>query len=107
MGKPLLSAHPDGHSGAHPAADRYIVPSLVRGLEVLAAFTPERPRLSLAELAAEVGVTRSAMFRIVYTLTQLSFLVHDTKGRVYLLGPAALRLGVGFADATLRITATS
>jgi len=82
-----------------------MVRSLVRGLEVLTAFTPERPRLSLAELAAEVGVTRSALFRIVYTLTQLSFLVHDPKARVYLLGPAALQLGAGVGDAS-RISPT-
>ncbi len=100
MGKPPLSAHSGGHAEAGPEADRYVVTSLVRGLEVLMAFTPERPSLSLAELAAEVGVSRSALFRIVFTLTQLSFLVHDSKAHVYLLGPAAMRLGVGLTDMT-------
>lgn len=77
-------------------ADRYIVPGLVRGLEVLQAFTPERPRLTLGELAEATGVTRSAVFRIAYTLTELAFLVHDAQGRTYALGPAVLRLGYGF-----------
>ena len=43
--------------------DRYLVPGLVRGLEALCAFTPERPNLSLGELADILGTTRSATFR--------------------------------------------
>ncbi len=82
MGNPPSSANPENG----PEVDRYTVRSLVRGLAVLQAFSPERPRLSLAELASEVGVTRSALFRIVYTLTQLSFLVHDPKEHDYQLG---------------------
>jgi DNA-binding IclR family transcriptional regulator len=77
-------------------ADRYLVPGLVRGLEALQAFAPERPRLTLGDLAAAAGVTRSAMFRIAYTLSQLAFLVHDPQGRFYTLGPAVLRLGYGY-----------
>lgn len=76
--------------------DRYMVPGLARGLEVLQAFTPEHPRLSLGELAVAADVTRSAVFRIAYTLTQLAFLVHDPQSRTYALGPAVLRLGYGF-----------
>jgi DNA-binding IclR family transcriptional regulator len=77
-------------------ADRYMVPGLVRGLEVLQAFTPQRPRLTLRELAEATGVTRSAVFRIAYTLSELGFLVHDPAGRHYTLGPAVLRLGYGY-----------
>jgi len=85
-----------GKTPADSDPDRYMVPGLVRGLEALQAFTPERPRLSLGDLAAAVGVTRSAMFRIAYTLSQLAFLVHDAHGRCYTLGPAVLRLGYGY-----------
>ena len=77
-------------------ADRYMVPGLVRGLEVLQAFTPERPHLTLGDLATIAGVTRSAIFRIAYTLGQLGFLVHDAQSRHYSLGPAVLRLGYGY-----------
>jgi len=77
-------------------ADRYIVPGLVRGLDVLQAFTPERPRLTLRELAEATGVTRSAVFRIAYTLNEFGFLVHDVASRQYMLGPAVLRLGYGY-----------
>lgn len=85
-----------GEMPREPDADRYIVPGLVRGLEVLQAFTPEQPRMTLGELAAAVGVTRSAMFRIAYTLTQLAFLNYDSQARTYALGPAVLRLGYGY-----------
>ncbi|HEV2573071.1 MAG TPA: IclR family transcriptional regulator C-terminal domain-containing protein [Beijerinckiaceae bacterium] len=76
--------------------DRYIVPGLVRGLAVLLAFSPERPRLTLRELADAVGVTRSAVFRIAYTLTELGFLNHQPETRSYTLGPSVLRLGYGY-----------
>lgn len=74
---------------------RYLVPGLVRGLEVLQAFTPAAPALTLAQMAAAAGVTRSAVFRIACTLTELGFLVHDAAARRYTLGPALLRLGAG------------
>ena len=74
--------------------DRYIVPGLARGMEVLAAFSPARQQLSLAELAAALGTTRSALFRVTYTLATLGFLVQGAQG--FSLGPAVLRLGVGY-----------
>ena len=77
------------------ADDRYLVPALARGLAALLAFTDDRPRLTLGELAAAVGVTKSAVFRIAHTLTQLGVLLHDSRARTYALGPAVLRLGSG------------
>jgi DNA-binding IclR family transcriptional regulator len=80
-------------------ADRYLVPGLVRGLEVLQAFTAETPRLTQGELAAALGITRSAVFRVVHTLTELGFLMHDPATGRYALGPALLRLGHGVLPA--------
>lgn len=76
--------------------DRYLVPGLARGMEVLQAFSPRRPDLSLAELAAALGITRSALFRITYTLSALGFLVQDATRQRFSLGPAVLRLGMGY-----------
>ena len=36
--------------------DRYLVPGLIRGLQTLAAFTPERREMSLSEIAREIGL---------------------------------------------------
>ncbi|WP_338664550.1 IclR family transcriptional regulator C-terminal domain-containing protein [Pararoseomonas sp. SCSIO 73927] len=79
-----------------PLDDRYIVPGLSRGLELLLAFTPERRRMTLTEMGEAVGVTRSAVFRIAYTLDQLGFLTYDAGTRTYELGPQVLQLGYGY-----------
>lgn len=80
----------------NPAGDRYMVPGLVRGLQVLQAFTPQRHEMGLSEIAQALGMTRSAAFRSVYTLTQLGYLLHDPRSGRYTLGPAVLRLGYGY-----------
>lgn len=79
--------------------DRYLVPGLTRGLEVLACFTAERPQRTQTEIAQALGVTRSAIFRVVYTLAELGFLLHDPATGRYALGPALLRLGHGVLPA--------
>ena len=79
-----------------PAEDRYLVPGLMRGLQVLAAFSPERREMTLSEIAREIGLSRSAAFRSVYTLAQMSYLLHDDARKTYTLGPAVMRLGFGY-----------
>jgi DNA-binding IclR family transcriptional regulator len=79
-----------------PNEDRYLVPGLVRGLAVLKLFTPERPALSLSEIAAILGITRSAAFRTVYTLAETGCLLHDDRAQCYTLGPGVLRLTYGY-----------
>lgn len=76
--------------------DRYTVPGLLRGLRALEAFSPERPELSLAQIAAALGTTRSAAFRTVYTLQAAGCLLHNERRRTYSLGPAVLRLTRGY-----------
>jgi IclR family pca regulon transcriptional regulator len=78
------------------AEDRYLGPGLVRGLSALQCFTPEAPRLGLTEIAKRLGVSRSAAFRTVYTLTQMGCLLHDARSNRYALGPGVLRLGYGY-----------
>lgn len=82
---------------ARPEPDeRYLVPALIRGLGLLKAFEPGRAEMTLAELAAAIGVTRSAAYRLAYTLEHLGFLRHDPRTRRYALGPEVLRLGYGY-----------
>lgn len=76
--------------------DKYLVPGLVRGLQVLQAFTPERSEMSLSQIAQALDMSRSAAFRAVYTLAQLGYLLHDARTARYALGPAVLRLGYGY-----------
>lgn len=80
----------------NPTEDRYLVPGLMRGFQVLDVFTPERTELSLSEIAALLDLSRSAAFRTVYTLAHMGFLLHDTRRQSYSLGPAVMRLGHGY-----------
>ncbi|MBU2888461.1 IclR family transcriptional regulator [Celeribacter halophilus] len=76
--------------------DRYLVPGLMRGLSVIRLFTPERPAMSLAEIAKALDITRSAAFRTVYTLSEAGYLLLDERAHRYVLGPAVLRLSYGY-----------
>ncbi|OWJ75136.1 IclR family transcriptional regulator [Haematobacter genomosp. 1] len=76
--------------------DRYLVPGLVRGLSTLKLFTPETPNLSLSQIAASLGITRSAAFRTVYTLAAEGCLLHDERTETYALGPGVMRLTYGY-----------
>ncbi len=76
--------------------DPYIVPGLVRGLAVLQAFTPSKPELTLSDIAAALGITRSAAFRSVHTLVSEGYLLPAREGHHYRLGPSVLRLSYGY-----------
>ena len=73
--------------------DRYMVPALERGLNVLRCFTWERPQWSLAELMHRLGLPRPSLFRLVHTLETLGYLVRDENSKRYRLGSAVLGLG--------------
>jgi IclR family transcriptional regulator, pca regulon regulatory protein len=69
--------------------------ALARGLAVLSAFGAERRRLTQADLARELGLSRATVRRAVLTLEHLGYLTAD--GRAYELTPRVL----GFAEAYL------
>lgn len=71
--------------------------TLDRGLQVLLALgTPGRVRgLTVSELAAELGVGRAVVYRLVATLEARDFVVRSADGRVRLgLGVTRLQLSV-------------
>ncbi|MBI4493794.1 MAG: helix-turn-helix domain-containing protein [Chloroflexi bacterium] len=70
-----------------------MVHALERGLAVLRCFGAERPSLSLSELASLLGWSRTAPYRLVYTLQRLGYLVQDPQTKRYRLGPGVLELG--------------
>jgi DNA-binding IclR family transcriptional regulator len=75
---------------------RYIVPGLIRGLEILRTFTRDRQQQTVAELARLVDIPRSTAFRIVYTLESAGYLRRLEDGKRYQLGSAVLELGYSF-----------
>ena len=84
-------------TAAAPKLDeRYLVPALARGLALLECFGSGREELSLVELARGIGMTRSAAYRLVYTLAELGFLVRNPERKSYRLGPRVLSLGFAY-----------
>lgn len=67
--------------------------SLERGLAILAAFTSERPVMGIAEIAGELGMSRSTTHRYVTTLLELGYL-EQGPSRKYRLALAVTGLGM-------------
>lgn len=79
--------------GANGIDERYVVPGLARGLAMLQLFSRERPEQKLTELAEGLGLTRSAAYRLVYTLETEGFLQRDPHSRRYRTTAKVLTLG--------------
>jgi IclR family pca regulon transcriptional regulator len=73
--------------------DRYVVGSLVRGLDVLRCFDREHPTLSLGDVARRLGWRRTEPFRFLYTLESLGYLRRDPLSKRYELTPKVLEIG--------------
>ena len=90
----------DDDSGRFPSLrePRYSQ-SLERGLAILTCFTPERPVLGIADIADELGMSRSTTHRYVITLTQLGYLEQGAS-RKYRLGLKVTDLGMSALNST-------
>jgi len=73
--------------------DPYWVEALAQGLAVLHAFDGDKDSLTLTEIAARLGWSRSKPFRFVHTLEKLGYLARDSSGRAYRLTTLAMQLG--------------
>ena len=63
--------------------DNYIVSSLVRGFKILSTFTVNRPALKVTEIADITGLDQATVFRFVYTMEKLGYLVRDEETKRY------------------------
>jgi IclR family pca regulon transcriptional regulator len=70
---------------------RDIMGGLAKGLAVIEAFTAERPRQSIAEVAAATGLDRATTRRCLLTLARHGYA--DWDGKFFTLTPRVLRLG--------------
>lgn len=73
--------------------DRYHVPALARGLDLLTRFSRHQPRITGAELAREMGLPRASVFRMLHTLERAGYIERVGDGAAYRLGLGVLRLG--------------
>jgi IclR family transcriptional regulator, pca regulon regulatory protein len=70
------------------------IEALARGLEVITAFRPGRPVMTLAEVATAAGLARPTARRILLTLEELGYVRAAERG--YSLTPRVLDLGVSY-----------
>jgi IclR family pca regulon transcriptional regulator len=73
--------------------------SLERGLAILSCFTPRRPVLGIADIADELGMSRSTTHRYVITLLALGYLEQGAS-RKYRLGLRVTDLGMSALNST-------
>jgi IclR family transcriptional regulator, pca regulon regulatory protein len=72
------------------------IEALARGLEVLRTFGPGRRVATLSEIAADTGLARPTVRRILLTLEALGYV--RTAERGYALTPRVLDLGMSYID---------
>jgi len=70
------------------------IEALARGLDVITAFEPGRPVMTLAEVATATGLARPTARRILLTLTELGYV--RAEGAGFALTPRVLDLGVAY-----------
>lgn len=73
--------------------DRYLVPGLARGLQLLGCFSRQEPQLTGAELSRRLDVPRASVFRLLQTLEQMGFVERVNDSPNYKLSVGILRLG--------------
>jgi DNA-binding IclR family transcriptional regulator len=79
------------------------IQSLDRGLIILETVAKSDCPVSLADLAAVLGVDRSSAFRLANTLKRRGFLAYPTGRKDYILGPALWRLAHHYDWGTMLI----
>ncbi len=77
-------------------SNRYLVPGLLRGLEILRLFSRERQVLGAPDIALELGIPRTTVFRLLQTLEHAGYVVRAESGRDYRLGIGVLNLGFAY-----------
>jgi DNA-binding IclR family transcriptional regulator len=86
--------------GSH---ERYNVPALQRGLQMLSLFSRERKELTGADFVHLLELPRASIFRILQTLESAGFVERIDETSRYRLGVAVLRLGFEYI-ASMEIT---
>src|SRR5438128_5605800 len=74
------------------------IEALARGLDVIRAFEPNHPIMTLSEVAAATGLARPTARRMLLTVEELGY-VRATQGGVALT-PRVLELGMAYIDST-------
>jgi DNA-binding IclR family transcriptional regulator len=74
----------------------YFVPGLRRGLLLLETLADARRPLNVSEIAKRMELSRSAVFRLIYTLRFMGFIEEMPASKSFTLGPRVLNIGYAF-----------
>lgn len=84
----------------------FAMQTVERVMKVLLAFTPENRSLGVTELADQLGLTKSAVHRILTSLVTIGFAQRDESSSRYRLGHQAIEVGLAALGRTdLRVVA--
>jgi len=73
--------------------DRDTVRAVLRAFDLLDAFSSDAPELTLADLAAHTGMSKSTVHRLLHTLGTMHCVSHSSDATTYRLGPRLFQLG--------------
>lgn len=74
------------------------IEALARGLDVIRAFEPNRPTMTLSEVATATGLARPTARRMLLTLEELGYVRAERGG--FALTPRVLELGMAYIGST-------
>jgi DNA-binding IclR family transcriptional regulator len=86
---------PDGEPAASDESERsstLTIQSVERAASILGYFTPSRPRLTLTDITARLGVSKATAHRYTMALRKVNLLRYDRAAAAYTLGPQILTL---------------
>lgn len=84
--------------------DRRFISALARGLEVLSAFSSEKPKMTLSEITRQTGLPKSTVVRILYTLVDLGYMGFQASDATYSPGPKSMTLGLSVVSSMDLVT---
>mgnify|MGYP001339338647 CR=1 FL=1 len=76
--------------------DRYIVPALQRGLDILAMFSRSNRMVTVPQACKALGISRATAFRLFYTLEANGFIARVPNSTGFRLHSRSLSLGFDY-----------
>lgn len=89
-------ATPSSVDGGRGGSGHVAAPALERGLRLLLALARAREPMSLSELSAAVGASRSTVYSLLATLQEHGFVEKDLRFKQYRLGLTTFELGSAY-----------
>ena len=79
-----------------PAVRREVMGGLAKGLDVLRAFSRDKPHMTPSEVAARAGLPPATARRCLNTFQELGYVTRS--GRNFLLRPKVLEIGAAYLE---------